>query len=632
MEGMDELRFAESSSANENTALIADTIKNGGYDKDRSFATQAHSSSEGGRGGVASGHAEGLRGSGGDVNQGGEEVSMYSSYAGYSICVNYIIGTGVFAVPFAFASGGVALTTLSIVLSAIASFSCAVYVIEAMARAEGVISWWEVRGDSVGPVSAVSALAVHSSQQRNEERFYKQVNNELINDANEYEIDSPREIRRRIEDRSNREVLFVKPQNRISLRKFDLTSMCNIFIGSHAKYACQVTMFLYCYGVLWAFVSVFSSSCATLFFEYILGSKCDIYDPNESASCRNSYYIFVAIYAAVVIPLSLIDLGEQKSIQVCLTLYRFSAFIVMVGTCLYGIFYNFQHGVPTEHPLLDRPADPIVHSEEDGGMHIGIFVMSGFAVAFSSTVVALNFHYNLPDVLQPVEVKGSNLKTLVYAAMVTAAGIYILVGAVCAYFFGDKTEPLSTLNWKTYTACGNGWQPCPRNTASILVQLWILIFPPLDMLSVYSLVTITCGNNLINLIPKAQRQKYSLRTMKVATRLITSIPPIILGAAIGNLKKIFEITGLFAFCLMILIPCALEVYSKAYMIRFWGRGSEKTPFGSCVSKGYIVGLVFLYGLAGLAFCIIWESFPSFFDGLSGKNGDLSPTPFTPRFN
>ena len=374
--------------------------------------------------------------------------------------VNYIVGTGVFGVPFAFYSGGILLTTLCIACAALASLCCAVYVMESMARSEGVISWWEQR-NSVGPVSALSVISAENYEQTHQERFFKQVNSELINEPDAYSsgCSSSSHVFEEEEQSSLMANSHSKPENIIKLRKFDFTFMCSIFVGDYAKYFCQLTMFLYCYGCLWAFVSVFSSSVSTLFFEYVLNSKCDIYDAHESPGCRYSYYAFVALYAAVVIPLSLVDLGEQIYIQVTLTLYRFSAFAVMVFTCTYGIIYNWHHGKrdDTFEELLDE-------------MSIKVFDMGGFAVAFSSTVVAINFHYNLPDVLQPVEPKKGNLRTLVYAAMLTASVIYIAVGVSCAYFFGDKTEPLSTLNWKTYTACGNGWDPCPRNYISVIVS------------------------------------------------------------------------------------------------------------------------------------------------------------------
>ena len=153
------------------------------------------------------------------------------------------------------------------------------------------------------------------------------------------------------------------------------------------------------------------------------------------------------------------------------------------------------------------------------------------------------------------------------------------------------------------------------------IQLWILLFPPLDMLSVFPLVTITCGNNLIQLLPLSWRQKHSQKFLKVITRLITAIPPIILGAAMGNLKEIFQITGLFAFCLMIVVPCALELFSKIYMHRYWGQGSELTDFQSFLSKPLIVYGVLVYGVVGLSFCILCECFPFLFadPSAAGRN-------------
>jgi amino acid permease len=93
------------------------------------------------------------------------------------------------------------------------------------------------------------------------------------------------------------------PNHQITWRKFDFTTLFDTFIGWKGKAFCQFTICCYCYGVLWAYSAVFSSSVASLFFQFALDEKCDIYhDP--SASCNLAYHICLLIYVLIVVPLS----------------------------------------------------------------------------------------------------------------------------------------------------------------------------------------------------------------------------------------------------------------------------------------------------------------------------------------
>eukprot|EP01098_Paradermamoeba_levis_P013307 TRINITY_DN6044_c0_g1_i1.p1 TRINITY_DN6044_c0_g1~~TRINITY_DN6044_c0_g1_i1.p1 ORF type:complete len:338 (-),score=78.88 TRINITY_DN6044_c0_g1_i1:514-1458(-) len=246
----------------------------------------------------------------------------FSYKAGYALCVNYIIGTGVFGLPYSFKQAGIVLACICMAVSSFTAFITVHYVLEALARTEGVVSAEE--------------------------------------DKDEIERE--------------------KPLNRITWRKFEFTTMSEVFGGQRGKYLSQMTVCLYCYGVMWAYTSVFASSVANLFNTYALDRDCDIYASVVSSECHTSYYLCVLFFAVLVIPLTLVDVGEQIYFQVFLTCARFSAFIVMIVTVVFGI--------------IKKEGD-YIHS-------FNFIEWGGFPSAFTTIAVALNCHQNLPNVYQPI--------------------------------------------------------------------------------------------------------------------------------------------------------------------------------------------------------------------------------------
>jgi len=269
-----------------------------------------------------------------------------------------------------------------------------------------------------------------------------------------------------------------------------------------------------------------------------------------------------------------------------MTCYRFTAFGVMIITVLIGL--------ANKNPF------------SDGTSHIApnyLFHWAGFATMFTSAAVATNFHYNVPDVIKPMKTK-MNAGRMVTLALGTAVVFYASVGVLCAMYFGDQALPLATLNWSTYTGMEGGWGGDVKNRPpwAYIVQLWVMLFPVFDMLSVYPLVSITLGNNLLETLPKTQR--ISPRIAKLLSRFTAAIPPLILAAAVGRLDSIFAFTGLTAFFLELIFPCLLQLLSIRYCIVHFGKGSERTPYSTFFSHSILAGFTMIFGLIALGFAVV----------------------------
>jgi len=328
-----------------------------------------------------------------------------------------------------------------------------------------------------------------------------------------------------------------------------------------------------------------------LFYQFALGHDCDLYD-HPTLGCHAAYWICLFCYACIVVPMSCMDMAEQAIVQVCMTIYRFSAFFIIILTVVIAMFF-------------DNP-----HDGTDGDEFVD---WSGFAIVFTSGAVALNFHYNIPDLINPLQNKRYSSR-IVNAAQGTAFGFYILVGLMCSVYFGKDTKPLVTLNWKDYTGREGGWggSDHDRPFYAIIVQLFVMLFPVFDMLSVFPLVAITLGNNLLETTPPKYRERGTPKTGKLISRLTAAVPPIILAAAMGALDTIFSFTGLFAFLLGLIFPALLQLYSVRYCWKVWGKGSEVTPFSSLISALGFVYIALRFGITALLFAILNFIAPSLF--------------------
>lgn len=106
-------------------------------------------------------------------------------------------------------------------------------------------------------------------------------------------------------------------------------------------------------------------------------------------------------------------------------------------------------------------------------------------------------HINFPDILQSMAHKDPRPMRIMVTTVYTVVGkieksydhvficdfkvtaIYFILGLTCALFFGAKSEPLITLNWRSYTGPSFG-AGIPSRYALILRTV-IVAFPVFDM-------------------------------------------------------------------------------------------------------------------------------------------------------
>lgn len=157
-------------------------------------------------------------------------------------------------------------------------------------------------------------------------------------------------------------------------------------------------------------------------------------------------------------------------------------------------------------------------------------------------------------------------------------------------YFGKYTDSPCTLNWGHFI----GFSVNDKNEFWVqVVSHFVVLFPALDVLSVFPLNIITLGNNLTVAILSPKNA--AKRSYNVFFRLIAAIIPLVGATIVSDLDILLQFTGAIGIAIEFLIPALLVYKSKQVCIEILTeenninkRKCYETPFTSWYSNDYIV--------------------------------------------
>jgi amino acid permease len=360
------------------------------------------------------------------------------------------------------------------------------------------------------------------------------------------------------------------------------------------------------------------------------------------------------LFGLIAVPLSCIDLAEQISIQVFMSILRF----VSLATLLFGTVIAM---------FLDpHPPDSLGNSSSHSST-TPYYQFSGFGLMFTTAIFSQLFQHSVPGLIRPLQVEAKrHVSTIFSWALFTTGSIYILIGIACVLYFGSSINQAINLNFVNYYW---GLQPPDINYTNLFVDnqqlghyvyflfikflsMLIVLFPALDTLSVFPLIANTLGNNFHAAFPKAYKRlsslllylpssfvsyifKYSLndqsapsfssstrytpsnRSVKQLTlrlwRLFVSLPPILISIYVTNLSLTLQIAGVCGVLVALVIPALLQYYSLLEVPDIESMNNsvtnpnhvyfEPNPYSGMLSHvGYIYFVLFV-AIIALGICI-----------------------------
>lgn len=123
-------------------------------------------------------------------------------------------------------------------------------------------------------------------------------------------------------------------------RKFEVSELFVIFFNKHTKYIFSIILSLFSFLVNWSHATIAGSAWATdIPFHYfgVAGHCADnafLHRTLPAGGCLYAYYSALAIFAVVVVPISLFNLREQTLFHIVMGLIRFMTLALIIGYCI----------------------------------------------------------------------------------------------------------------------------------------------------------------------------------------------------------------------------------------------------------------------------------------------------------
>ena len=530
---------------------------------------------------------------------------QYTPAIMYCFTVNYILGVGCLGVPYAFMQAGVVLGSLLIIVCSFATFVTVAWVAEAstlvmqLRMRERGNPFQSPKGakpaaatTATAIAAAATAAAVQQGAQSETQGLLKAAAltaSSSLRDLYSAVSLAPSVVTQTRTDGSDQPSLqqsrrpgsrWASKRNSCDLAAAlasdeiivepEVSALCERFLGpTFAHWVYQGSLMALAYIGLLAYSQVFTQGMISFFLA-------------ESQIPAYAWPMTLAVFACIVVPLSLFDLNEQVHVQVVMSVLRFvSLGILLLGT-LAAIWVDPAYSAPSNGG--STPAGP------DSLLPMPWFDRGGLGLMFTTSIFSQLFQHSVPGLIRPLayhhrqEVPG-----IFAAALATTASLYILTGSAAVYYFRERTSESINLNFAGYywgVTETSVWRPVVALLSTIVV-----LFPALDTLSVFPLIANTLGNNLHASFPasaleplvaaccpatpasasqqKPTREEQQARAQEqhrwvsVCFRLVAALPPILLSLVITDLTVSLQLAGIAGIVVALVTPALLQIASSA---------------------------------------------------------------------
>lgn len=513
-------------------------------------------------------------------------LPTYSWTTMLAISVNYIIGTGLLALPRA-AAGLPVFTTLSLLLIAVITTTMlAVYCNDAIARAFALrradFAYSSRKKKPTELESTKVPMSVSSSQSLLQ-NLSVNINCSTGCDAEPYVI---QEEPIAVESQPTMIPDYSIPNHEIMA----FSDLMQVFFGRGGFYFYQVVIIIYMFTALWSYGNVVASSMAsvvplTFIPSYISGGHTKWLcagpcEPDYYPHCDESYWIWLAITTVVACILVFFNVAEQKALQTVFTYCRFLVIVIVIGVS--GIALGIA---PYETPAA-RVSPPYGWQ---GRTLLGFdAVMAG--KLFSTLIFTMIFHTAIPDLvgfLRKSDHKRMNMAFYLTCGIVLC--ILILIMYLCGGYFGANGPSLVTLNFTSWD--GVSWQSSTDDNPwwATLVAYVTRLLPPLYVITAIPINAIIMANNLDVMYPPRLRKNKAVRC---ANKLISVVPAMVTAGFARCLDTILNFAGLLGY-LIVLTPGLMSFFGALRCKRAFGAAHVQTPFTNWTNQPIVMLAIFV---------------------------------------
>lgn len=338
----------------------------------------------------------------------------------------------------------------------------------------------------------------------------------------------------------------------------EVTQLCDRFLGPLGSRLYQLSLLGLMYGGLLGYSQVFVNSFLTQ-----VASVGGVHITSVHAA---------GVFAAIVVPLSCSDLTEQIHVQLLMAVVRFAALLIMIASAVYAMFAD-----PYDSGMAAAPADAAPPFVSD----VHLVDLSGFGVMFSTAVFSQLFQHSVPGLLAPLGTANQAKSHAIFGStLLTTMFFYVALGSVCSLYFGPKVASSVNLNWADFTwglAASARALPLWAKAMSTLV----VVFPALDTISVYPLISVTLGDNMAAVVPLPWVRAVGGKPFwKLLCRFGACLPPLLVSVFVSDLSLTLQFSGMAGVYVAFFAPALLQlnasrefpratVYSGAFSSTRW---------------------------------------------------------------
>jgi amino acid permease len=421
----------------------------------------------------------------------------------YPLSINFILGVGVLALPYAFAQSGTLLTIALLVFVTFLSIVAVIWILDALSVAPSV------RSRLSTPLLALSESSLPQAG--------------------------------------------LGPLDGVEQTATSRTEMHDLvaaFIGPRAKSAYQFTFALFFEtSILAADYSVFCSTVADWVGAYILPD-----------TARDTVYAYaIAVFAAIVIPLATLELTEQRILQTVLTACRFVATGLMTLFCVLGIFQDGPAAVP------DRASGPVRAGYAFSAVIFAQATHHGIPNLSRDAIAASEYAGRLADPAAQQAATRELTKSYVYS-LLSCCLVYACVGASGAAAFGGAVMPVFSEQFIAFNPLER-YGALPAAVGAVICSFLVLFPAlDLLSAYPLGLHTMANALRPVLLPMLAPRQAaYSplhapgaspaaARSPMRTVRLLCSLPPLLLALWLRDLNQVVAVASIFGYAIPFLLP------------------------------------------------------------------------------
>ncbi|GAB9467257.1 Transmembrane protein [Globisporangium polare] len=383
--------------------------------------------------------------------------------------------------------------------------------------------------------------------------------------------------------------LFVDDDNALMLKNssdFDdfpeVTQLCDRFLGKVGSRLYQLSLLGLMYGGLLGYSQVFVNSFLT--------------QVTSIGGVEITSLHAAGVFAVIVIPLSCSDLTEQIHVQLLMSIVRFGALLIMIASASYAMYADPYDSGMTASGSATAEASKAPYISD-----YKLADLSGFGVMFSTGVFSQLFQHSVPGLLAPLGRENQSKSHAIFGGtLITTMLFYICLGSVCSLYFGPKIASSVNLNWADFT-----WGLA---TSASLLPFWakvmstiVVIFPALDTLSVYPLISVTLGDNMAAVVPKSWSDAVGGKPFwKLVCRFGASIPPLLISVFVTDLSLTLQFSGMSGIYVAFFAPALLQLQASRQFPEanvYSGRFSSLKWVYAVLVFGVLAFGVLLYQLA-----------------------------------